>query len=440
MGKKSDKFTLKHYHKNLADNSVRIDFTLNTTVGDKNQKLRKDFNGLNIVDSVRLKRAMFGFPTFPINEEKTRIHNSGVQKTTFTSFDEEYELHIQTLPLVLHNLFKYRILLSTEIKVIDYNSENTAGTFVGVLVRPNDKYEPNYSSPYLPIIYRFIDGISNRRLVYEKESILNQVTNSYTPAPAPNVCLPANYTILDQDAVNYGSGSIASGSTSNILINVPKPQGITFQIPIPSSIISNTPNQDAGFRYSNSFFNYNNPQNTKIQPELDFTHANPHFNLKDNVSFRGIASKKRFVDIRGGQDFTTYPDVFTDKYTGLTYRRVILSADEATSFSNTQSLSITTDSITLSDWYIASVDELLSIYGYGKLTNNTEIVDPDTSAQINVSSGIGSGIRTSSSATGGNYLAISNLQTLTVLSVASSLTRVYLVVTKELLTEFDDYI
>jgi hypothetical protein len=229
LGKKSDKFTLKNYHKNLADNSVRIDFTLNTTVGDKNQKLRKDFNGLNIVDSVRLKRAMFGFPTFPINEEKTRIHNSGIQKTTFTSFDEEYELHIQTLPLVLHNLFKYRILLSTEIKVIDYNSENTAGTFVGVLVRPNDKYEPNYSSPYLPMIYRFIDGISNRRLVYEKESILNQVTNSYTPAPAPSVCLPANYTILDQDAVNYGSGSIASGDFETINIIIPKELNIAYE-------------------------------------------------------------------------------------------------------------------------------------------------------------------------------------------------------------------
>jgi hypothetical protein len=439
MGKKSDKFTLKHYHKNLADNSVRIDFTLNTTVGDKNQKLRKDFNGLNIVDSVRLKRAMFGFPTFPINEEKTRIHNSGIQKTTFTSFDEEYELHIQTLPLVLHNLFKYRILLSTEIKIIDYNSENTAGTFVGVLVRPNDKYEPNYSSPYLPIIYRFIDGISNRRLVYEKESILNQVTNSYTPAPAPSVCLPATYEVLDQDSVIYGTGSIPSGTFAPINIIVTKPQGITFQIPVPSSIISNTPNQDAGFRYANSFFNYNNPQPTKIQPCLDFTHANTHFNLKENISFRGESNKKRFVDIRGLQDFTTYPNVFIDKKSGLVYRRNFDTAQtESASFTDTENFSVTVDGITLNDWYMASIEEVFDVFGFGKVTNDLDIIDPDSGAIINAGV-LTQNLRTSSRNSSTQYNQV-NFAFMNAGAVASTAPRAYMMVSKELLTYFDDYI
>jgi hypothetical protein len=284
-----------------------------------------------------------------------------------------------------------------------------------------------------PALIQYIDNKIVEVLTVPQDVTVNEFTEGTI-----NNQFPANIEITDGVGLVTPTSTVVSGN--NIIITVPKPQGITFQIPIPSSIISNALNQDAGFRYANSWFDYNNNQPTKIQPELDFNHVNPHFNLKDNVSFRLVSSKKRFVDIKGGQDFTTYPDVFIDKYTGLTYRRVILSADEATSFSNTQSLSITTDGITLSDWYIASLDELLSIYGYGKLTNNTEIVDPNNSAQINVSSGIGSGVRTSSSTTGGNYLVISNLQSLTVLSVASSLTRVYLVVTKELLTEFDDYI
>ncbi|MEX0596173.1 MAG: hypothetical protein WD512_06695, partial [Candidatus Paceibacterota bacterium] len=146
MSKKSDTFTLKQYHKNFADKTVRILFTLNNTVGDKFQAIKNDFNDLNIVDSVRFRKAMFGFPTFPIEEEKMRL-DSGYEKTSFRSFQEKYQLKIGELPIQLHNLFKYRILLSEEIIITDYNSQNNGGRFTNISVKPDGEYSPNYDSP-----------------------------------------------------------------------------------------------------------------------------------------------------------------------------------------------------------------------------------------------------------------------------------------------------
>jgi hypothetical protein len=256
--------------------------------------------------------------------------------------------------------------------------------------------------------------------------------------------LPATYSIIDQLNNNYGSGNLVSGTSSIINITVPQPVGITFKIPIPSAVVSNTPNKDAGWRYSApiNWFNYNNPQNTKIQTDLDFNHNNPHFNLKNDVSFRGFSSKKRFVDIKGGQNFTTYPDVFIDKLTGLTYRRVTPSlADEATSFNDTENFSITTDGITLSNWFVASIEELLIIYGFGKTTANFQITDPDTNAAIHPSTtSVGSGIRTSSATPLGTYLQVLSTSNLNIGTVNNTGSRFYIMVSKELLNQFNDYI
>jgi hypothetical protein len=227
MGKKSEKFSLKQYHKNLANKTVRIDFTLNNTIGDRIATIRNDFNDLNIVDSVRFNRAIFGFCTFPIEEEKTRLDN-GFEKTTFRAFREEYELKIAELPIELHKLFKYRILLSEEIVITDYNSENHGGNYTKVSVKPTGDYSPNYTSSKLPLIYKFLAAYTNTRLIYEKESIIEDIVGQFTPVN-PFVCSDATYEVLDQNSVSYASGSIASGDFETINIIIPKELNIAYE-------------------------------------------------------------------------------------------------------------------------------------------------------------------------------------------------------------------
>jgi len=244
--------------------------------------------------------------------------------------------------------------------------------------------------------------------------------------------------LYDSDNTLIDIYSISPEATKMVQLDFNKPEGITFQIPQPDVEISNRL-RDVGWRQQNSWFDYNNLSSTAKQPILDYSHPNPQFNLRDELSFRGVSSKKRFVDILGLQVWVPVNNaelVFIDKLTGLAYTRGPQNGNEDTAFDTAENYSITVDGILIDDWYMVSVSEIYSLYSFDK-SNNLEIVEPGTTNFANFGN-ISTAIRTGSRTVSNFKQVIAS--SLAVAGVGASSNRTYMLVTKQLLPLFDDYI
>lgn len=162
----SHRYCLEHFTLWRADESVRLTYVRNSTVGDEKQRVRRDFNGLNWKDQVRFKPGRFGYSTGEFSQEELQLNN-GLKKVISREFNEKYILEIDLLPIELHQVFKYDICLSDEILISDYNRINKSGDFVEVSVQPTGSYEPNYDADYPFLRMEFEDAFNNKRKLYD---------------------------------------------------------------------------------------------------------------------------------------------------------------------------------------------------------------------------------------------------------------------------------
>ena len=162
----SEEYCLRNYSALAIDGSVRIKYLWNSVIGDKNQKLQRDFAGINWWNEIRLMPTIFGFKSGSFESEQVRYQN-GKERSISKGFREEYQMIIKQLPSELHDVVVNDILMSDDIKITDYNSQNAA-SFVDVEVEVQGGYEPNYSDArvYPNVTVNFIDKYDNRRKLY----------------------------------------------------------------------------------------------------------------------------------------------------------------------------------------------------------------------------------------------------------------------------------
>ncbi|HEX4888545.1 MAG TPA: hypothetical protein VFV37_10910 [Luteibaculaceae bacterium] len=158
---------LKQYHILDADETVRIEWVTNSIIGDKDQRLTRDFVGLNWYNQIRLCDSIFGKRRAPFEVESTR-YNNGYERTIRKEFREEYTLTIRKLDIDKHPILLYDTLMGDDIIITDYNAGNNSGKYTSIEVEVNGSYEPNYSGniPAPGLELTFVDKYSNRRKRY----------------------------------------------------------------------------------------------------------------------------------------------------------------------------------------------------------------------------------------------------------------------------------
>ena len=162
----SEEYCIYEYSQMAADETVRFEYTLNSVIGDDNQKATRDFVGMEWPDQLRVCDSVFYGKRGNFERESQRL-DTGKELTVKKSYREEYTLEVRKAAIEVHDFLKYDVLMADDIKVCDYNSKN-AEAFVDLEVEINSGYEPNYggSRPYPSVELGFIDKYDQRRKLY----------------------------------------------------------------------------------------------------------------------------------------------------------------------------------------------------------------------------------------------------------------------------------
>ena len=149
---------------------------------------------------------------------------------------------------------------------------------------------------------------------------------------------------------------------NNAAGGAPPPSGVLFKTIEPSQYTSYRTG-DEGDRVQNGFYNYTPPINPKAVAELDYTQTNFCDILKSPLIVNGVNSVNRFVNVAGNIAGGAGDNSITiDKLTGMAYLQTgINKANWNAAIDDALTYSITVNSITFSDWYLASIQEYQSI-------------------------------------------------------------------------------
>jgi hypothetical protein len=175
------------------------------------------------------------------------------------------------------------------------------------------------------------------------------------------------------------------GNTLTIEVpNGSSPSGVLFQFPILKQFTSYA-DYDTGWRVQNGWNDFTIPTNPKVIAKLDMTlGANYPYRLTENLIVGGVASKVRFVDVKGVQSWgvTNNVNLITiDKLTGLgIYRFTTSSTTWALHLTAAESLNINVDGNTYNSFYLADIDELNAIFGFFQNTAGGQGIDQVSSA------------------------------------------------------------
>lgn len=190
------------------------------------------------------------------------------------------------------------------------------------------------------------------------------------------------------------------------------PNGVLFDFPFLTQYTSYRTG-DAGSRVQGGWNENVIPSNPKGIAQLDTTlGANMYFRLKNNLVVNGVSSKIRFVDVLGGQTFSATNNVnavLLDKLTGLMTTRLDLgvSVNWNSNVDNALTYSITVNGVTYDDWHLITTDEILKIFGYLFIHNQTDPISGATILNV-LNSSYHTANTTPDSTTFSNSVAIDN--------------------------------
>lgn len=162
----SNEYCLFEYTTDIADNTVRFEYILNSVIGDKRQTVTIDYVGLKWPSQLRVCDAIFNDRAAPYEVESVR-QNSGRERSILKKFQETYKLEIRQAPRDLFDILMYEALMADDLLVSDYNSANN-DTFVDVAIEVNGSFEPDNSNsrPFPSGSLDFISRYSNNRKDY----------------------------------------------------------------------------------------------------------------------------------------------------------------------------------------------------------------------------------------------------------------------------------
>lgn len=117
-------FCLEEYNTFKAKTTVRIDWFLNSIIGDQDDDTKKkDYVTLNRFNQIRLPDSMFGNDKSDFETEYLQL-DTGVQIWLSNKQVESYLLRTGLLPNEVHKLISVNILHADSIFITDYNTVN----------------------------------------------------------------------------------------------------------------------------------------------------------------------------------------------------------------------------------------------------------------------------------------------------------------------------
>jgi hypothetical protein len=242
----------------------------------------------------------------------------------------------------------------TLISAVSVKAENTASYNVGdsTITNSDSTYDVDVKateSLSLPDSQINVNGVDEGDVVSVKTIDVNLEDSVGDPVTPTSVGLVGNTLTIE----------VPSGAS---------PSGVEFKFPIYWQRTSYRTG-DVGNRVQTGWMDdLVNPATPAAIANLDYTSTNWWQTLENPLVVDGVSNTLRFVDVDGGQTFSATGNknsVTIDKLTGLMYTRLLDNgADWNGAIDNALSYSIVVDGVTYDDWYLASAEEYLSIFGY----------------------------------------------------------------------------
>ena len=143
----SETFDLKAWNCNRAAGTVKFETVLTGEVGDKRvDYLVHDFDGFNWVDSIRLN-GFFGLEKVPeyleVNTEWGKPKMGLIQKVK-DEMISEFTFSSNPLPKYIHSRFMSYGVMANELRVSDYNLNNSDYNIKRMLIVKAGAYDPTY--------------------------------------------------------------------------------------------------------------------------------------------------------------------------------------------------------------------------------------------------------------------------------------------------------
>lgn len=138
----SYEYCLRQYSPQLADGTVRLEYTLSGQTGDIADDTKiKDYGTLKVYNTLRVN-GYFGYPKSTYKEETVEYTNGNNQ---FVEDMQEpiFKLKLKLLPFFIHEIIRTDFMMADTLAVTDYNARNN-GRFVSKLLRKDSGYEPNW--------------------------------------------------------------------------------------------------------------------------------------------------------------------------------------------------------------------------------------------------------------------------------------------------------
>jgi len=135
-------FCLKPYTPQIADGTVRLEYTLSGTTADiTNDTLVKDYGTLEVYNQIRVN-GYFGYAKTPYVSEYVETV-LGQQLFVEDRANIQYECELLMLPEWIHAILRIDFMMADSLAITDYNSMNNA-SYVTKYVIKDSEYSPNY--------------------------------------------------------------------------------------------------------------------------------------------------------------------------------------------------------------------------------------------------------------------------------------------------------
>jgi hypothetical protein len=123
LSKFSNEYKLCTYRPYLADETVRIDWWQNGTIGKiDNQKQVMNYADLNWHNQLRFK-GFFGYPETEMTSEFVKYWN-GIREWVKNEQEPIYKIKTRRVSAAIQNLLRIEIMMSDRCSITDYNSTN----------------------------------------------------------------------------------------------------------------------------------------------------------------------------------------------------------------------------------------------------------------------------------------------------------------------------
>jgi hypothetical protein len=138
----SNEYCLNQFTTLRSDETVRFEYTLNSLIGDENQKRIRDFVDVNWTDQLRIDNAIFGSMSASFSSDSVKYENGNLQAIS-KGFEQSFICEFRILPLDQLIVLLHDVLMADNIKVSDYNRKGLA-PYSNFEVEIAGSLEPSY--------------------------------------------------------------------------------------------------------------------------------------------------------------------------------------------------------------------------------------------------------------------------------------------------------